>query len=43
MRSNSKHTLNELVEYIRLYLEEGKSYTELKENYGLLVNQSTFH
>lgn len=43
MRSNNKHTLNELIEHIRLYLEEDKSYTELKEDYGLLISDSVFY
>ena len=37
MRSNSKHTAQELERYILLYLEEGKSFRELSEDYGLLL------
>ena len=42
MRSNSKHTAQELERYILLYLEEGKSFRELSEDYGLLLSDSTF-
>ena len=42
MRSNSKHTAQELERYILLYLEEGKSFRELSEDYGLLLSHSTF-
>lgn len=42
MRSNSKHTARELERYILLYLNEGKGFRELNEEYGLLLSQSTF-
>ena len=42
MRSNSKHTAQELERYILLYLDEGKSYRELSEDYGLLLSDSNF-
>ena len=41
MRSNRKHTLTELANYIHLY-DAGHSYKELCENYGLLLDDSTF-
>ena len=34
MRSNSKHTARELERYILLYLNEGKGFRELNEEYG---------
>lgn len=42
MRSNSKHTAEELEYYIHLYIEEGKSFRELSEGYGLLLSGATF-
>ena len=42
MRSNSKHTIEELVRYIELYLDDGRSYRELRENHGLLLSQTNF-
>ena len=42
MRSNRKHTTEELERYIQFYLEEGKSYRELKKDYGLLLAETTF-
>lgn len=42
MRSNSKHTWEELERFIRLYLEDGKSFRELSEEYGLLLSDSVF-
>lgn len=42
MRSNSKHTAQELERYIQMYLDEGISYKELSKNYGLLLSNSTF-
>ncbi|MGO4936536.1 transposase [Fundicoccus sp. Sow4_H7] len=42
MRSNSKHTWEELERFIRLYLEDGKSFRELSEEYGLLLSESAF-
>lgn len=41
MRSNRKHTVKELSHYIELY-ENGKSFTELRDLYGLSINQSAF-
>ena len=41
MRSNRKHTLAELANYIHLY-EAGHSYRELCEKYGLLLGGSSF-
>ena len=41
MRSNRKHTLAELANYIHLY-EAGHSYRELCEKYGLLLGGSNF-
>lgn len=43
MRSNRKHTAQELERYIQLYLEEGKSFRELNEDYGLLLSRSGFN
>ena len=43
MCSNSKHTADELEQYIHLYIDEGKSFRELSEGYGLLLSGSTFH
>lgn len=42
MRSNSKHTADELEQYIHLYIDEGKSFRELSEGYDLLLIGSTF-
>lgn len=42
MRSNSKHTIEELERYIELYFDDGRSYRELRENHGLLLSQSLF-
>lgn len=42
MRSNSKHTINELEMYIQLYLEEGTSYKELCKHYGLILSKRRF-
>lgn len=42
MRSNRKHSDNELEEYICLYLEDGISYKTLTEEYGLLLSRRTF-
>ena len=43
MRSNSKHTIDELERYIQMYLHEGWSYRELSEEKGLLLNDATFY
>src|SRR5699024_3255017 len=43
MRSNSKHSVEELERYIKMYLDKGLSYHELSDVYGLLLNQSTFN
>src|SRR5699024_299685 len=40
MRSNSKHSFEELERYIKMYLDKGLSYHELSNVYGLLLNQS---
>src|SRR5699024_1565808 len=42
MRSNSKHSVEELERYIKMYLDKGISHRELSDVYGLLLNQSTF-
>lgn len=42
MRSNSKHTTEELEKYIQLYIHEGISYKRLCKEYGLLLGNSTF-
>lgn len=42
MRSNSKHTIDELEKYIYLYLEEGASHKELCKQYGLILSESRF-
>lgn len=42
MRSNRKHTIDELERYILLYLEEGVSFKELSVDHGLLLTDSTF-
>jgi putative aminopeptidase FrvX len=42
VRSNSKHTANELEKYIQLFLDEGISYRELYKEYGLSLGQATF-
>lgn len=42
MRSNSRHTIEEMENYILLYLEDGKSFRELSKDYGLLLNESNF-
>src|SRR5699024_2821832 len=43
MRSNSKHSVEELERYIKMYLDKVLSYHELSDVYGLLFNQSTFN
>lgn len=42
MRSNNKHTVEELERYIHLYLNEGISYKEIKKQFGLLLSESVF-
>lgn len=42
MRSNTKHTTEEIEKHIHLYLEEGTSYKELCEHYGLILSESRF-
>ena len=42
MRSNSKHSVEELERYIKMYLDKGLSYHELSDVYGLLLTKSTF-
>src|SRR5690625_4622883 len=42
MRSNSKHSAEELERYIQMYIKDKMSYQKLKKSYGLLLNQSTF-
>lgn len=41
MRSNRKHTAEELEKYIHLY-KQGITYQQLKDEYGLLNSRSTF-
>lgn len=42
MRSNCKHSVEELEQYIHRYLEEGLSYQELCQTYGLKLSHSLF-
>ena len=42
MRSNNKHKVEELVKYIHLYIDDGISHKELCNDYGLLLDRSTF-
>lgn len=42
MRSNSKHTAEELERYIEMYLSDGKSYKEWCDQYGLRLSKSVF-
>lgn len=42
MRSNRKHTTADLIYYILLY-EDGYSYRELSEKFGLLLSEATFY
>src|SRR5699024_7513055 len=42
MRSNSKHPVDELERYIKMYLDEGRSYRELREEKGLLISRTIF-
>jgi len=42
MRSNSKHSVEELERYIKMYLEQGVSYRELRGMYGLLLSEALF-
>lgn len=42
MRSNSKHTAEELERYIQMYIKDEMSYQKLKKSYGLLLSQPTF-
>ena len=43
MRSNRKHTAKDLEKYIRMFLEDGVSIKELRDNYGLRLAASTFY
>lgn len=43
MRSNSKHPVDELERYIKMYLDDGRSYRELREEKGLLLSQTVFN
>lgn len=42
MKSNAKHTLEELERYIHMYLSNGVSYTSLKRDHGLLLSHTVF-
>lgn len=42
MRSNSKHSAEELERYIQMYIKDKMSYQKLKKSYGLLLSQPTF-
>lgn len=42
MRSNNKHTIEEIEKYIQMYLGEGISFRELSEDFGLLLSDTTF-
>lgn len=43
MRSNRKHTAKELEKYILMFLEDGVSIKEIRDNYGLRLVASTFY
>lgn len=43
MRSNSKHTAEELERYILMYLKDGLSIEELRERFGLMLHSTTFY
>lgn len=43
LRSNSKYSVSELLNYINLYLQDGISVKELQEVYGLQLGQSNFY
>ena len=43
MRSNRKHTIDELERYIQMDLHEGWSDRALSEENGLLLNAGTFN
>ena len=36
MRSNSKHTAEELERYIQMYIKDEMSYQKLKKSYGCI-------
>lgn len=40
MRSNSKHTAEELEYYIHIYLDDGISHRKMTEKFGLLVSKA---
>lgn len=42
MSSNNKHTTDEIERYILMYFQENISFKELKEDYGLLINWTSF-
>ncbi|WP_025729220.1 transposase, partial [Atopobacter phocae] len=42
MRKNKRHSANELMYFIDLYLISGIPYVELQENYGLKLNNKNF-
>lgn len=43
MRSNRKHTAKELEKYIKIFLEDGVSIKELRDNYGFRLDPSNFY
>ncbi|MFJ1628301.1 hypothetical protein ACEN4P_11135 [Marinilactibacillus psychrotolerans] len=43
MRSNNKHTMEELKNYILMYLHDGMSFKVLSEEYGLLLSYIAFN
>lgn len=43
MRSNNKNTLEELKNYILMYLHDGMNFRELSDYYGLLLSWSVFN
>ncbi|OJF89597.1 transposase [Alkalibacterium sp. 20] len=43
MRSNSKHTVKELENYILMFLDDGLSIKELSDTFGLMLHSSTFY
>lgn len=43
MRSNRKHSVKEIEKYILMYLDDGVSIKELKDNFGLMLASSSFY
>src|SRR5699024_10706635 len=43
MRSNSKHSIEELERYMKMYIEQGESDVELRDMYRLMLSSTIFN